>query len=127
MLVIVFLTTTFGVSCEKDDRKVVRWIRHRDELYAGSYIEEYPDLVFELQPDYGAGWDASGHLFDVSPSHSLYPGSHLGRNAVFLMSGPHANDIRIKPNSIMDIAPTVLNILGLESPVGLDGVSILGK
>ncbi len=109
------------------DRRVVRWIRHRDELYTGPYIEEYPDLVFELEPDYGAGWDASGHLFTVSPSHTLYPGSHLGRNAIFLLYGPRTNDIQITPNSLMDIAPTVLNILGLVSPAGLDGVSIFGK
>lgn len=38
-----------------------------------------------------------------------------------LISGP---GVRMEPVSLMDIAPTVLDLLGLESPQGFDGMSL---
>jgi predicted AlkP superfamily phosphohydrolase/phosphomutase len=110
---------------ERRDEPLVRWIKPRDELYTGPYIEEYPDLVFELNLNYGAGWDATGALFDVSFSHSLYPGSHLRSNAVFALTGPDSSRVDRAPDSLMDIAPTVLDILGIPTPKGMDGRSVL--
>ena len=110
---------------EQGDEPLVRWIRSRDELYAGPYRDVYPDLVFELRSDYGAGWDAAGPLLDVSLSHNLYPGSHFGSNALFMLIGPGVEQVNRAPASMMDIAPTVLDVLGTSVPEGLDGSSIL--
>jgi predicted AlkP superfamily phosphohydrolase/phosphomutase len=104
---------------------LVKWARPREELYDGPYLDEYPDIVFELRPDYGAGWDATGPMFDTSRSHNLYPGSHIGTNAVFAFQGPDKNRILQPPNSAMDIAPTILNLMDLEIPMDIDGRSIL--
>ncbi len=110
---------------EKGDEPLVRWIKPRAELYEGPYIEAYPDLVFELHPDYGAGWDATGPLFDISRSHNLYPGSHLKSNAIFLLAGLDAQRVVRAPDSLMDIGPTVLDILDVSIPGDTDGCSIL--
>ena len=110
---------------EQDNEHLVRWIKPREALYIGPYLEEYPDLVFELKPNYGAGWDASGPLFDVSHSHSLYPGSHRQSGAVFILSGPDARRVSRAPNSMMDIAPTVLDILSVPHGEEMDGSSVL--
>ncbi len=110
---------------DAESRPLVRWIKPREELYAGPYLDEYPDLVFELDPEYGAGWDAAGPLFDVSASHKLYSGSHLQANAVFLLHGPAAARVDRAPSSMMDIAPTVLDLLDVPVPEGLDGRSVL--
>lgn len=110
---------------EGSNEPIVRWIKPREELYSGPFIREYPDLVFELIPGYGAGWDATGPLFDASLSHSLYPGTHLRSNALFLLVGPDAKRVVRTPSSLMDIAPTVLDILGVPAPGGTDGRSIL--
>lgn len=112
---------------EPDGGPVVRWIRPREELYDGPYLSRYPDLVFELQPGYGAGWDATGPLFDVSLSHNLYPGSHLGSNALFMLAGPDAQRVARAPDSLMDIAPTVLDILGVPGPAEIDGRSVFAS
>jgi predicted AlkP superfamily phosphohydrolase/phosphomutase len=104
---------------------VVRWVKPREALYDGPYSDAYPDLVFELDPDYGAGWHATGPLFEVSASHNLYPGTHLGNNAVFLLAGPDAERVARAPASMMDIAPTILDMLGVPVPGDLDGASIL--
>jgi predicted AlkP superfamily phosphohydrolase/phosphomutase len=110
---------------EQGDVPLVRWVKRPEDLYDGLYLGEYPDLIFELRPDYGAGWDAAGPLFDVSLSHSFYPGSHFGRNAVFLLAGQGVERDPCAPTSMMDIAPTVLDILDVSVPKGLDGRSIL--
>lgn len=110
---------------DNSDRPVVRWVKPREQLYSGPFIREYPDLVFELSPGYGAGWDATGPLFDVSPSHGLYPGSHLRSNAILLLTGPDAKRVARAPSSLMDIAPTILDTLGVPAPADADGSSIL--
>ncbi|MHA2275931.1 MAG: alkaline phosphatase family protein, partial [Candidatus Kariarchaeaceae archaeon] len=107
------------------DTPIVKWAKPREALYSGPYIDEFPDIVFELCQEYGAGWDASGPLFDVSLSHNLYPGSHIGSNAVFILSGPQAARINRSPESLMDIAPTILDLLDLPIDNDLDGESIL--
>ncbi len=109
---------------EQGTGPIIRWIKPREELYSGPHIGEYPDLVFELNPAYGAGWDATGSLFDVSHTHNLYSGSHLGGNALFMMAGPNAERVSRAP-TMMDIAPTVLDVLGVAVPQGLDGTSFL--
>lgn len=112
---------------ESGDEPVLKWARRREELYSGPYLGGYPDIVFELQNQYGAGWDATGPLFDVSHTHNLYPGSHLASNAVFLLLGPAASRVHHAPACLMDIAPTVLDILGVRAAECLDGTSILSK
>ena len=84
---------------DNPQKKIIKWIKPREELYTGSYLEKYPDLVFELDSDYGAGWDPAGSLFDVSRSHSLYPGSHMASNAVFFYHGPDQEKILHPPES----------------------------
>ncbi len=110
---------------EQEEESIVRWIKPREELYAGPYLAEYPDLVFELKPGYGAGWDASGPLFGISRSHSLYPGSHRQSDAVFILAAPGARRISRAPDSMMDIAPTALHLLAVPCPESMDGSSVL--
>ena len=110
-----------------DGVPLVQWIKQREELYDGPFLEEYPDLIFDLHPDYGVGWDARGPLFDVSHSHNLYPGSHIGANAVFSLTGPAARSVSRDIESMMDVAPTVLDILEVPTEVDFDGESILGN
>ncbi len=109
---------------ELGNEPILMWAKRREQLYAGPYLDEYPDIVFELRQDYGAGWDATGPLFEVSHTHNLYPGSHIGANAVFLLLGPAIQHIHHPPTSMMDIAPTVLDILGVTPTGIMDGCSI---
>jgi len=117
-----------AVDPQQPGRPLVKWIKRREELYAGPYLGEYPDLVFELQPDLGAGWDAAGGLFDVSLSHNLHPGSHYGASATFFLSGVEVRRDAVRlPSSLMDIAPTILDILGLPAPADMEGRSVLNQ
>ncbi|MBO8183257.1 MAG: alkaline phosphatase family protein [Archaeoglobus sp.] len=106
--------------------RLVRWAIRREELYQGPYINVYPDIVFELKDDYGVGSRVNAPLIESSPSHGIVPGSHKGNNAVFFIISQRGIDIRMRNMSLMDVAPTVLGLLGLNNRYKFDGVNILG-
>ncbi|HEY5573213.1 MAG TPA: alkaline phosphatase family protein [Anaerolineales bacterium] len=112
---------------EIGDEPILKWAKRREDLYSGPYLAGYPDIVFELRNEYGAGWDATGPLFDVSHTHNLYPGSHIASNAIFLLLGPAVPRIHHAPASLLDIAPTVLDILNVPAVECMDESSILSK
>ena len=94
----------------------------REELYDGPYIEEAPDIVF-LPRD--MGYKALGTLDFTSNSFSFPVYGNSGDHrleGIFLGVGPSFRRGTTKaPISIMDIAPTVLYLLGLGVPRQMDG------
>jgi predicted AlkP superfamily phosphohydrolase/phosphomutase len=94
----------------------------REELYNGPYIEEAPDIVF-LPRD--MGYKALGTLDFTSNSFSFPVYGNSGDHrleGIFLGVGPSFRRGTTKaPISIMDIAPTVLYLLGLGVPRQMDG------
>lgn len=106
------------------DEKVVEWIIDRKDLYPGPFSGRYPDLIFNLRHNYGAGWSINESVFSKSSSHKFFPGSHCGETPVFYMINckkPSRANI-----SLMDIAPTVLDLLEIDSKnFKMDGESIL--
>lgn len=105
-------------------KKVVKWALKKEELYEGEFLWKYPDILFQLDEDYGAGWGINEPLFTESPSHDINPGSHKGESAVFMMY--NAPKIIDSGNlSLMDIAPTILDILDIKEIQNFDGASII--
>lgn len=104
---------------------VFDWIRRREEVYNGPYLNKYPDILFNLKENYGAGWEIDVPLFSKSLSHKFYPGSHRGSTPVFYLINP-PKPVRSHEIELMDIAPTILDILGIRwENFGFDGGSIL--
>jgi predicted AlkP superfamily phosphohydrolase/phosphomutase len=106
-----------------EKKKIVKWVRRREELYSGEYISKYPDIVFDLIEGYGAGWAINDSIISTSHSHNLVPGSHKAYSPVFLISNLEKDCIK-KNITLMDVAPTVLDILGIKRKFGFDGESI---
>lgn len=103
--------------------RVARWVCRREELYEGEHLSQYPDVVFYLRDEYGAGGNIHVPLFDRALTHSIVPGSHRAHTATFLMHNskiPKARD----QMDVMDVAPTVLDILGIEHEGVYDGRSL---
>ena len=116
-----------NVTITENGIKIFKKKKKREDLYEGEYITKYPDIVFNLIDNYGAGWDVNLPLFTRSLAHKFYPGSHRGRTPVFYLLG---NNIKIKKNRIelTDVAPTVLELLGINSKVyNFDGKSIIKR
>jgi len=114
-----------GVEDPNTGEKVVKWALKKEQLYDGQFLWKYPDILFQLDEDYGAGWGINEPLFGASPSHDINPGSHKGESAVFMI---YNSPKEIKNNylSLMDIAPTILDILDILDLENceFDGVTI---
>ncbi len=105
---------------------IMRWICRREKLYSGEYIGEYPDIVFELRDDYGAGWGINDSLFGTCHTHNIQPGSHKIHSPVLLLYGAKGWQPLRKEVNLMDIAPTVLSLLDVGQELG-DGANFLRK
>jgi predicted AlkP superfamily phosphohydrolase/phosphomutase len=94
----------------------------REEIYDGPYVDEAPDIVF-LPADMRN--KALGTL-DFTSNRFMFPvygnsGDHR-QEGIFLGLGPNfRRGERISPRSILDVAPTVLYLLGLQVPRLMDG------
>ena len=111
-----------------NEEKVVKFVLKREDLYSGDYLENYPDIVFELNDAYGAGTEAPANLFGKSLLHSIVPGCHKQHHATFLMSGVDDRKVIKKSVDLMDVAPTILDLLDVEwRDCNFDGSSIFDE
>ena len=108
----------------EDGESLLKFIARREELYEGPHLCAYPDIVLELKYGWGIGQSIGNALFGRSPVTSLMPGSHRRETPILLIRtggrrSPNRRDVHM-----MDIAPTVLDLLGLCRVEDLDGMSI---
>lgn len=109
--------------------KVFSNVYKRDEIYNGKMKEKAPDILLDWAYGYSFIGEreriilkikegAKGELFI---QHTM-PGNHLP-NGIIIM---HGNDIKekgeIKGANIVDVAPTILYLMGLPVPTNMDGV-----
>jgi predicted AlkP superfamily phosphohydrolase/phosphomutase len=106
-------------------KKLVKWISKREDLYYGEYITRYPDIVFQLEDGFGGGWATHGSLITQCATHNIMPGSHRGESPVLLMANLGERELTKTDCTLMDIAPTVLKLLDIETNIEMDGMSIV--
>lgn len=104
---------------------LMEWISRREELYSGPHISHFPDIVFQLKDGYGVYWGIHTPLIGTAYEHNLASGGHK-KDAVFLVSGADRDPIR-HHMTLMDVAPTILDLLGIEGDFGLDGESVFTR
>jgi predicted AlkP superfamily phosphohydrolase/phosphomutase len=119
-----------GLKDEEKGVVAVSRVYDRDEIYHGPYKENAPDLIIGYNAGYRASWE--GVTGKITPA--------VFEDNTKAWSGDHCIDpawvpgvlfcsrkIDAKNPSIMDIAPTVLELFGLEPPAHMDGRSLLTK
>ena len=111
-----------GLSDPDTGAELMEWIARREELYSGPHVSHFPDIVFELKEGYGVYWGIHTPLIGTAYEHNLASGGHK-KDAVFLISGSDREPAR-REMTLMDIAPTILDLLGVEGDFGFDGRSI---
>lgn len=113
---------------EETGQKPILNVYDRDEIYLGPYRENAPDLIIGYNRGYRASWDSvtgkvNQRIIENNPKawsgdHCLDPSQVPG---VIFTNFP----IFTKEPSIMDIAPTILELFGLAIPAHMDGRSLL--
>jgi predicted AlkP superfamily phosphohydrolase/phosphomutase len=119
-----------GLRDSHDDQTAINEAFDTAKLYSGPYLQNAPDLIIGFNAGYRTSWDGatgvvSGPVFDDN---------------VKAWSGDHCIDPRLVPGvlfasrkidradpSLVDIAPTVLRLFGLDPPGHMDGKPLYEK
>lgn len=119
-----------GLLDEERGGKAINRIFDSEKIYQGPYKENAPDLIIGYNSGYRASWESvtgkiTAKVFDDnikawSGDHCIDPGCVPG---VFFCN----QKIKAARPSIMDIAPTVLELFGVSIPAYMDGRSLLGS
>jgi predicted AlkP superfamily phosphohydrolase/phosphomutase len=107
---------------EETGDKVVGEVYRKEELYHGPHLREAPDIVFlprslEIAA-FGEYEFASHRMIDFSRGVS---GSHRMDGLVMMKGNPLKQGMVLQGAHIMDLAPSVLYLLGLPIPDTMDG------
>jgi predicted AlkP superfamily phosphohydrolase/phosphomutase len=100
----------------------------KDEIYAGPYRDNAPDLVVGYNSGYRASWESvTGTVGRAvfEDNAKCWSGDHCIDPSC--VPGVLFSNLRLgsKSPSIMDLAPTVLELFGLSKPGHMDGTSLL--
>jgi len=109
------------LSDPENGKPIVEVAARREELYDGPYVEEFPDVILVLDPDYiGASSLAGTSLVEPHP-HPMRPGEHR-QDGIFVAAGPPVlSRGELSGLHLQDVPPTILFILGLPSLSSFDG------
>jgi len=109
-------------------RAAVRSVSRREELYSGAFAHNAPDLLVNFQRGFRVSWQTAvggfsqelieDNLRRWSGDHIVDPESVPG--ILFMNRAARHNHARI-----VDLAPTVLNYLGVDAPKSMEGSSLL--
>jgi predicted AlkP superfamily phosphohydrolase/phosphomutase len=119
-----------GLRDEARDRVAIRKAWPSDALYTGPYLSAAPDVIAGFADGYRASWDAavgkvtasvfSDNTKAWSGDHCIDP--HLVPGVVF------ANRKILAENpGIEDLAPTALELFGIQPPPYMEGKSLFRK
>jgi predicted AlkP superfamily phosphohydrolase/phosphomutase len=109
-------------------RAAIRNVSRREELYSGAFVGNSPDLLVNFHRGFRVSWQSAVGGF----SHSLlednmrrWSGDHIVDpesvpGILFMNRAALHNHARI-----IDLAPTILNYLGVEVPGTMEGKSLL--
>lgn len=117
-----------GLKDEEKSDRAINKVFDRDELPPGPYKENCPDLIVGYNEGYRVSWDSVTGKVNAS----------IFEDNSKAWSGDHCIDPRIVPGiffsnlnintktpAIIDIAPTILELFGLEAPKHMDGRSLI--
>jgi predicted AlkP superfamily phosphohydrolase/phosphomutase len=112
---------------EKGDRAINK-LYDKDELPPGPYKENCPDLIVGYNEGYRVSWDSVTGKVNTTvfeDNTKAWSGDHCIDSKV--VPGIFFSNLNIntKNPAIIDIAPTVLELFGLEPPNHMDGRSLI--
>ncbi len=114
-------------------RPAIRTVSRREQLYSGPFVENSPDLLVNYHPGFRVSWQTAVGGFAQSvleDNKRRWSGDHIvdpeAVPGILFMNRPlrqnHAPGVGA---SIIDLAPTILNYLGVLVPESMEGKSLL--
>jgi len=99
--------------------KIARHVYRKEDIYQGEYLSEAPDIIIDQYPHtHIRGSLGNKNVFEP-------PTRWRAENAtegIFIASGPDFKEgIEAKNVAILDLAPTILHLMGIPVPADMDG------
>ncbi|MBI4831787.1 MAG: alkaline phosphatase family protein, partial [Candidatus Lindowbacteria bacterium] len=119
-----------GLRDEQAREIGIRTVYDSAHTYTGPYKQNAPDLIVGFNAGYRASWDSAiGAVTETvfDDNTKSWSGDHCIDPA--LVPGVLFSNWKLRPSDahIMDIAPTILEIFGVQPPAHMDGKSLLTK
>ncbi len=103
---------------DREGKKVMERIYRREDIYWGPYTKNAPDIIFIPGDEY----TLHGRIKDGIFKKNRDGGSFHRLDGILILHGPPIQKgKKIEGAHIMDVAPTILHLLGLSIPKGFDG------
>lgn len=104
---------------------IIRGVWKREQVFSGKYSEETPDIILLADKNYQINPFISEKMITNIKSwkNRHIRGDHMNaRDGIFIFYGPiFKRGYKVKGLSILDIAPTILHIMGGKIPQKMDG------
>jgi len=112
---------------EKTGKKAINKAYRREEVYSGDLLGDAPDIIIGFNPGYRMSWQTAigGFTKEVLIDNTKkWDGDHLVDPK--FVPGVLFSNVKVDRGSAsqMDIAPTVLDALGISIPEKMDGGSL---
>jgi predicted AlkP superfamily phosphohydrolase/phosphomutase len=131
-----------GIADEKSQRAAIRNVLRRQEIYSGPYAQNAPDLLVSFSPGFRVSWQSAVGGFAnalITDNTRRWSGDHIidpeavpgilcaNRNPGLnpQATPPRIGHARDGVPSIIDLAPTILNHLGVPVPQTMEGKPLL--
>ncbi|MFQ5805523.1 MAG: alkaline phosphatase family protein [Phycisphaerae bacterium] len=117
-----------GLADEEKGEVAIKEAVTRTAVYTGPYTENAPDIIVGYNAGWRVSWDAAiGKCGPKVFSDNLkaWSGDHMVHPA--LVPGILFSNLKLNPEdaNIIDLAPTTLELFGVEKPKYMDGKSLL--
>jgi len=118
-----------GLRDPQTEQVAIKEAVPRGAVYKGPYVENAPDIVVGYNEGYRVSWDAAvGKAAESVFSDNLkaWSGDHCVHPAI--VPGVLFSNLKLgttRGASIIDLAPTTLDLFGIEKPRYMDGKSLL--
>jgi len=113
-------------------RAAVRSVSRKEDLYSGPYAARAPDLLVNFHPGFRVSWQSAVGGFSnalIEDNTRRWSGDHIVDpeavpGILFMNRGHRPQGDGVTPH-IIDLAPTILNHLGVPVPQTMEGSSLL--
>jgi len=107
-----------SIQDPENNEKLFNNIYRKKEIYSGKYIDDAPEIVILPNDGYELKAKLDAKSFFNPPDMA---GIHTYEDAMIVFNRKYDLKSEI---SVLDVYPTILEILGIEYPENLDGSSI---
>ena len=112
---------------DEDGERVIEAVYEKSEIYWGPYLEEAPDLVVVPREGFTMQDNPLASRVVEEVGEGGWIADHTTRGLILVRGHCTGSRGRVSSASIYDVAPTIMEFLGIPIPEDLDGRSLVSR